>query len=265
MSSDNSPSRRPTATAAGHWILARAGKKVLRPGGRELTTRILKQVDFDGRDVVEFAPGLGHTARLILAYAVASYTGVEQDSFAAAQLRQHIGSDTQKVLNASADTSGLADLSADIVIGEAMLTMQGNNAKQEIIHEAHRLLRPGGHYLIHELSLTPDDIGPDRAQSLQRDLAQAIRVNARPLTQPEWTKILEAQGFKVIWCGHAPMALLSPSRLLADEGLLGTLKIVGNIVKDRDLRARILHMRSTFKDYEDNLAAIGIVAQKREE
>ena len=32
-------SQRPASTAPGHWVLAIVGKKVLRPGGLELTLR----------------------------------------------------------------------------------------------------------------------------------------------------------------------------------------------------------------------------------
>ena len=32
---------RPVATAPGHWVLARAGKRVLRPGGAALTAAML--------------------------------------------------------------------------------------------------------------------------------------------------------------------------------------------------------------------------------
>lgn len=51
----------------GHWVLARLGKRVLRPGGRMLTRQMLGALAIGPRDrVVEFAPGLGSTARLTL-------------------------------------------------------------------------------------------------------------------------------------------------------------------------------------------------------
>ena len=43
----------------GHWVLARLGKSVLRPGGMELTRRMLAALTIMSTDdVVEFAPGL---------------------------------------------------------------------------------------------------------------------------------------------------------------------------------------------------------------
>jgi hypothetical protein len=51
----------------GHWVLAHAGKRVLRPGGLQLTHRMLGAMEINQRDrVVEFAPGFGITARLVL-------------------------------------------------------------------------------------------------------------------------------------------------------------------------------------------------------
>lgn len=49
----------------GHWVLAAAGKRVLRPGGLALTQRMLEALAIGPQDrVVEFAPGLGVTARM---------------------------------------------------------------------------------------------------------------------------------------------------------------------------------------------------------
>ncbi len=60
-------SGRADADVAGHWLLARLGKRVLRPGGLEMTRSLLAHADVAGADVVELAPGLGRTARDILA------------------------------------------------------------------------------------------------------------------------------------------------------------------------------------------------------
>lgn len=44
--------------APGHWVLARMGKRVLRPGGKELTLKMIQNLNITSQDeVVEFAPG----------------------------------------------------------------------------------------------------------------------------------------------------------------------------------------------------------------
>ena len=56
-----------TEKMPGHWLLARLGKRVLRPGGRQLTNRMIEALNIRPSDeVIEFAPGLGATARLTL-------------------------------------------------------------------------------------------------------------------------------------------------------------------------------------------------------
>ena len=63
-----------TTKMPGHWLLARLGKRVLRPGGRELTQQMLNGLCIKSSDdVVEFAPGLGFTAQLTLNRKPASY------------------------------------------------------------------------------------------------------------------------------------------------------------------------------------------------
>ncbi len=43
----------------GHWLLARLGKRVLRPGGLELTRRLVESLDIrSSGSVAELAPGL---------------------------------------------------------------------------------------------------------------------------------------------------------------------------------------------------------------
>ena len=40
----------------GHWLLARLGKRVLRPGGRQLTRRMIEALNIQPADsVIEFA------------------------------------------------------------------------------------------------------------------------------------------------------------------------------------------------------------------
>lgn len=247
--------------APGHWLLARLGKRVLRPGGLELTRQLLARADISGSDVVELAPGLGRTATDILAAQPRSYVGVEKDADAARLTERAVGS-LGRVVTEDAAATGLPAESADVVIGEAMLTMQSDSGKRAILAEAVRVLRPGGRYAIHELGLVPDDLDPDFTTQLRRDLATVIKVNARPLTVAEWRSLLEEAGLVVEWTSVAPMALLQMRRNLADEGPLGTLRIVRNVLRDRDARRRVLAMRSLFRRHRDTLRGVALVARR---
>lgn len=252
---------RPIATAPGHWVLARAGKRVLRPGGAALTASMLAHARIPGADVVELAPGLGRTAAEIIAAGPSSYTAVDRDPDAAARVAAVVG-DRGTVRQGEAASTGLPEASADVVFGEAMLTMQGDKGKTAIVSEAARVLRPGGRYAIHELGVTPDDIDQAYYTELRKDLARAIHVNARPMTAAAWKQLLQDAGLEVEWVGTAPMALLAMRRNLADEGLGGALRIVRNVMSNKALRQRVLGMRKTFKRYRKDMVGIALVARK---
>jgi SAM-dependent methyltransferase len=253
---------------AGHWLLARLGKRVLRPGGAELTRELLDRAAVTDADVLELAPGLGRSAIEILARRPRSYLGAEQDPDAAALVRDIVhksGAGRGDVRVADAADTRLPDASSDVVVGEAMLTMQGEATKRAIVAEAARLLRPGGRYAIHELALAPDTITDDVKTDVRQSLARAIKVNARPLTVAEWRHLLAEHGLVVDQVATAPMALLEPRRLVADEGLLRALRFAMNVLIHRDARRRVLQMRRTFRRHRDRLTAVAIVARKSHE
>ncbi len=252
---------RKTEDLPGHWLLAKLGKRVLRPGGRELTERMLAAASLRDADVLELAPGLGKTATSILAHEPGSYTGVEADDDAARLTRSAIGQAGQ-VIRGEASETGLPADSADVVVGEAMLTMQSDSHKAEIVSEAFRVLRPGGRYAVHELALKPDTVDDSVKKEIRRALAQSIKVNARPLTAAEWRQLLADAGFEVDVVTFAPMALLQPKRVIADEGPLRTLRFMANVARDPAARSRVLRMRGTFRKHRENLAAVSIIARK---
>ncbi|UCZ88988.1 class I SAM-dependent methyltransferase [Gordonia sp. WA4-43] len=253
--------QRKTEDMPGHWLLARLGKRVLRPGGRELTESLLDDAAISGADVLEIAPGLGKTATSILERSPRSYVGVDDDPDAVALTEKVVGS-RGRVVPGDASATGLADASTDVAVGEAMLTMQSDRAKAKIVAEAFRVLRPGGRYAIHELALNPDTLPDEDKTEIRKSLARSIKVNARPLTEAEWRDLLTSAGFEVTTVRFAKMALLEPRRVIADEGLGRALRFVGNVIRDRDARKRVLAMRSTFTRYKSNLAAIEVIATK---
>ena len=254
-----------TTKMPGHWLLARLGKRVLRPGGRELTRLMLDGLAIQSSDdVVEFAPGLGFTAQLTLNQKPASYTAVERDETAASVVRRYLTENNQTCLIGRAEETGLSDATASVVYGEAMLTMQTPSKKQQIVQEASRLIKSDGRYGIHELCLVPEDLDEDTKQEIQKALTDAIHVGARPLTVSEWRTLLEAEGFIIHAEATTPMHLLEPNRLIQDEGFWGALRFVGNVMRNKEARHRVKTMRKVFQKYEEHLAAIMLVGIKRD-
>ena len=253
------------AKMPGHWLLARMGKRVLRPGGLELTRRMLDGLAIGVEDaVVELAPGLGTSARLVLKNNPASYTGIERNESAAVAVRRVLAGANRRCLTGTAANTGLEDASVSVVFGEAMLTMQTPAQKKAIVQEALRVLQPGGRYGIHELALAPDGLGDEIKEQVSHDLSSVIHVGARPLTSLEWRSLLESEGFEVRTEAAAPMHLLEPRRLIRDEGLRGMLRILFNVLRTPAARRRILAMRGVFRKHQGVMRAVTFVAAKPE-
>jgi len=249
-----------TEKMPGHWVLARMGKRVLRPGGMELTLRMLASLGIrESDDVVEFAPGMGVTARLTLALSPASYTAVERDEAAARVVKGYLGGERQRCVVGSAAETGLPASSATVVYGEAMLTMQTEETKRLIVREAARLLRPGGRYAIHEMCLT-DGVGGEVRKDVERALTGVVHHGVKPLSVSEWRRLLESEGFAVTNVESAPMALLEPARVVRDEGFLRALRFAFNLLRDADARRRVFEMRRVFRRQRGNIAAVAMTA-----
>jgi ubiquinone/menaquinone biosynthesis C-methylase UbiE len=244
----------------GHWVLARAGKRVLRPGGLELTRQMLSALAIGQRDrVVEFAPGLGVTARMVLQSRPSAYWGVEREPAAAQNLRQQLITSGVQIVQGPAQASGLPSACASVVFGEAMLSMQSLADKSRVFAEARRLLLPGGRYGIHELCFLGDDTSDDVRHEVQAAMSAEIHVGVQPLSRKEWMKLFEENGLKVTWSGQAPMSLLEPGRVLRDEGFWGSLRIALNLLRNPMLRRRMLAMRRLFRKYKEHIGAISLV------
>ena len=253
------------AKMPGHWLLARLGKRVLRPGGLELTRWMLEDLDVTGRDeVVEFAPGLGTTTRMTLERRPATFVAVDRDPAAAERVTALLAPHGHRCISANASETGLPDHSATVVYGEAMLTMQPPEGKRRIVAEAARLLRRGGRYGIHEMGLRPDDLLPESKRLIGAELSRSIHVGARPLTVAEWKALLEENGFRVRSAATTPMHLLEPGRLLQDEGVAGVARITWNLLRDPVARARVLDMRHTFRRFLDSMCGVSLVAVRVE-
>lgn len=249
--------------APGHWVLAGLGKRILRPGGRAMTEKLVAGLAVTSRDrVVEFAPGLGMTTRMVLQNDPAAYVAIERDPDAAVAVQEVLGPLGHECLCATVQDSGLPEASATVVFGEAYLTMQHDARKREIVQEAYRLLEPAGRFGLHELAILPDLLDDVTQEAIRDELRAAIRVGARPLTVADWKALLTGAGFEVVEQNLVPMNLLTPGRLVRDEGLLHAVRFVVKMLRNEHARARVLGMRKVFRNRRKHLAAIMLVATK---
>jgi ubiquinone/menaquinone biosynthesis C-methylase UbiE len=250
-------------SSKGFWVLSKLGKKVLRPGGKELTKKIIDELFIQPNyKLVEFAPGKGLTTAMLLQEKPKEYFGIDIEAETIVKLQKKFSLPNSHFIQSSASETKLESQFSDVVIGEAMLTMNADHRKAEIIAEAFRLLKPGGLYAIHELGLVPENIDENSKKEILIHLSKAGKVNARPLTQIEWEEVLKKQGFLVKKVIVAPMLLLQFKRLISDEGWFGLMKIFTNLLLQPTLRNHVLMMKKAFEKYATNLVSIAIIAEK---
>lgn len=253
-------------TAPAHWVMAKMGKTVLRPGGLQATDWLIEHGDITDKDIVEIAPGLGITASRLIQKNPQSYAAVDREEAAAQTTIQRLnilGYKNANITIGDAQSLPFEDESKDFIIGEAMLSMQPRNVKEKIFAEVHRVLKDGGQYCVHELVIEPSDIDPNITAQIAKDLSQNIKVSVQFHNIDGWQNLLKQAGFKVIDYKILPMHLLEPKRLLQDEGFIGTLKFVFNVITHKTARTRLFKLKNTFKKYNNHLNAIAIIAEKQ--
>jgi hypothetical protein len=248
--------------APGHWLLAAAGKRVLRPGGVELTDELLGHLNITKNDtVVELAPGLGHTAEKVFARKPFTYLGVDCELAIVQDLERRFGREGVRFVQGSAEDTGLPGETATVLFGEAMLSMQTDSRRRHIVEEAWRIVRAGGRYGIHELCVCPTASAAYR-RKMEADLSLSIRHGVRLLTVDDWRELMESVGFRVAFKRTAPMRLLDASRVVRDEGVAGALRFAWNVLTCPAVLHRVAEMRRTFHRYQDNLQAVSMVCLK---
>lgn len=251
---------------AGFSLLGSLGKRVLRPGGAELTDQLLDALDIGpDDDVLEIAPGRGRTARLILARGPASYVGVDRDESAQRAITPLLHGPDQGFRLSSVSRTGLDDDSVSVAIGEAVLTMHPRAAKAGIIRELARVVRPGGRVGLHEVAFQPDDpdAGARENERISEDLTSHFKVSFNAMSMEDWTELLDEAGFELASVERAPLRLLEPDRIIADEGLINAAFFIANVLIRPQVLERIIHMRTAMRRNAPNLRAVAMVAVRR--
>jgi predicted O-methyltransferase YrrM len=249
-------------TAPGHQVLAKAGKKLLRPGGRAATEQLFAWANFQpGQTVLELASSFGDSAIALAKQYGVRVVGVEKNPESVARARANVAAAglANQIEIVEGDIYHLDQLSEqfDYVLAEAILTMQSAAGKAKILAGVRDRLKPGGKFLSHELLTKQEDA------TLYRDLAAAIRVNATPLSADHWIVICETAGLTIKQCQTGPMGLLNPLQMVRDEGLATVLRIVWNVVRNPTIRDRILQMRQVFQRHQNNLGYIAFYAERQ--
>lgn len=248
------------ATAPGHQVLAAAGKKILRPGGKAATEQLFTWADFQPEEtVLELAASFGESAIEIAKRFNVRVVGIEKNPDSVVKARKNIKAVglENRVTIIEGDIFQLDKISEkfDYVLAEAILTMQSNIGKANVLSAIKNCLKPGGKFLSHEMFVRSNE------SEVRKSLSQSIRVNANPLTIKEWSKTCQEAGLTIQKQQTGEMGLLSLGQMVRDEGLLGTIKIAWNVLINPDLRQRVLQMRRNFQQQRNNIGYIVFIGQ----
>jgi len=249
-------------TAPGHEVLAAAGKKMLRPGGKVATETLFEWADFQpGDTVLELAASFGFSSIALAERFGVKVVGVEKNPDSVARARANIAAAglTERVEIVEGDIFHLDSISQqfDWVLAEAILSMQSPSGKAKIISGIGDRLKPGGKFLSHEL------LAKSQEAEIHRALSEVIRVNAAPLSELDWIAVCENAGLQVEKHQTGPMQLLNGWRMIRDEGFVGTVRILWNILSKAQIRDRVLAMRRVFQKYDRDLGYIILCATKQ--
>ncbi|NMG59636.1 class I SAM-dependent methyltransferase [Geitlerinema sp. P-1104] len=247
-------------TAPGHQVLAAAGKTILRPGGEAASQQLFAWAECSPGDrVLELASSFGVSAIALARNFGVNVVGVEQNSESVQRAREAVReaglSDRISFFEASIFNLDQLEERFDVVLAEAILTMQAPAGKAKLFRLIYDRLKPGGVFLSHEMITSTSEVS--------EALAASLRVNAQPLTAEAWRELAQEAGFAVQRQDSGPMDLLDLSRLIQDEGVMGTVKFASNLILHPELRDRILEMRQVFHQYRSSLGYGLMVAQRQ--
>ncbi len=249
-------------TATGHQVMAAAGKKILRPGGRAATQQLFEWANFQpGETVLELAASFGYSAIALAKRYNVRVVGVEKNPESVARAYANIKAagleDQVQVIEG--DVFHLERISGqfDYVLAEAILTMQSIPGKHKILQGIGDRLKPGGKFLSHEL------FANSREEEIHQALAATIRANSTPLSEANWMVALESVGLEVLQDQTGSMQLLNPIQVIQDEGLIDATKFFWNVLTRPQVRNRLLAIRRVFKQYEQELGYIILCAKRK--
>lgn len=235
----------------GHLFLASLGKKMLRPGGKQATERILDHLQLNENSIVlEVAPNMGTTAIYLAKTYGCKVFGVDIHGPSLEKAKENVrnaGLEDQIFLQmGDARKLPFEDEMFDAVINEAMLTMLPNKDKTKALQEYYRVLKKGGRLGTHDVTLKvpPTD-------EIMKQFWEILKMMATPLSVMEWKELYGEIPFSSVELHTGNMSLLSLDGIIRDEGWEGAMTILENASRTDDTRARFLEMASFFYENTD--------------
>lgn len=214
----------------GHTFMKSLGRTRLRPGGGVATDWLLKEAKIKSSDkILEVACNHGDNLIRIYNGYKCDIQAIDLDEVALKECKKNLEilefDDKIKIQNMDARDLKFDDNSFDVLINEAMLTMLSLKDKKKAIKEYHRVLKPGGLLLTHDITNIVDD------NMIEKDLSKAVNLQALPLSRNEWFSLIESFGFRVISFKMGDFSLIDKETIIKDEGPIRAAKFYENAQK----------------------------------
>ncbi|SDZ30867.1 Methyltransferase domain-containing protein [Evansella caseinilytica] len=235
----------------GHLFLASLGKKMLRPGGKQATERIIEHLDLnENSTVLEVAPNMGTTAiQLVKTYGCKVYgVDIHGPSLEKATANVRAAGLEDNIVLQMGDARKLPfeNETFDAVINEAMLTMLPDKDKETALQEYYRVLKPGGKLGTHDVTLKMPP-----PEGIMNRFWKMLNMMAKPLSVTEWQQLYATVPFEKSAVFTGNMSLLSLDGLIRDEGWKGAIAILENASRSDETSSRFLDMASFFYENTD--------------
>jgi ubiquinone/menaquinone biosynthesis C-methylase UbiE len=203
------------------------GKRVIHPGGREATERLLERAAIrEGERVLDIGCGVATTAITIARRYGASVTAADISPIMLERARANVRAAgvEDKVTVQEADILSLpyADGEFDCVIAEAVtMFVKRRAAAAELV----RVCRPGGRVLATEFMWRKPPTEEAREIFLG-EVCPGLRFD----TVEDWIRLYSEAGIEAVEVDSGPFEMMTPRGFVADEGFAGSMRVMGNVI-----------------------------------
>lgn len=239
-----------------HLSLYQLGKRSIKPGGIKHARSWLRHVGITPlHDVLEICPGSGTNTREILRGTPRSYCALFRKGCMSFNVNRLMKKRNYRAVEGFAEKTGLGKGCFDVVVSESIVSTYRKKYKPALLREAHRVLKPGGLYAIHEIA----------ASGYSDDYEDFVKIGLlpdKPLEPCEWKRLLNDEGFEIKSISCVPYHLFEKYRLVEDEGVRGALRIgINTLINEKS--KTVLHALRKLIRHHNSLCGITIIAQKR--
>jgi SAM-dependent methyltransferase len=207
-----------------YQLMAELGKTVIHPGGGRSTEELLAMAAPEpGQRVLDAGCGIGTTAAQIARRFNCEVVALDINEANLDRARctvEQVGVDDRvTVRRGDIEQLDSEDESFDVVFVEAVtMFVHRKRAAAEVV----RVCRRGGRVVDHEF-IWRKPPPPGRRELFMGKVCPGIDFD----TEADWTDLYRAAGLENLQTTTGPFAMMTPSGLLRDEGLLGSARFMG--------------------------------------